>query len=261
MPKPPRSLLDGNRLAGEVLTDEDFEKNRRNGDLCHAFTQTALALAALGTFESGARTKSADQLNVSARIPHYIVASSALSAAEKGEKLSYNERKSYVRTTVMFNHALAEMIDSDPSASFGEVRNFLMGVYDSLYTDTTPQSRQVAKARFEQTLTGMTSEIIGEQLAGYLGYDIEDASVEDDMRGIDRFITVGGIRYGVDFKASSVTANKARTDHPRNFIVSTTVPDDVVGGKLRLPPEDVAHYAPFFQKELERELNRHSSVV
>ena len=262
MSKPPRSRINAEKLYKDVVTDDDFPANMEHFEgLQPAFAATAFALVDMGTEKSGHRTRLADQLNVAAEIPRFVTAVSALATEKAGGELPHEIHKEFVKDTVIFNHALEAMIDADPSATFGEVRDFFMDMHAGLYPDATAQEKSAIKEQFTQTLSGMASEIIGEQLAYYLEYDVEDASVEDDMRGIDRFVIIDGVRYGVDFKASSVTANKARAHHPKNFIVSITVPDYIVGGKLRLPPEDVAHYAPLFQKEIEREINRLASVV
>ena len=263
MTKPLRSPLNARKIVGEVYTDEAFDEYaERTHNLHHAFTVTALVLAEMGTLKSGARTKMADQLHVAADIPSYVIANAALAKMGKsGGTVPKDKRKAYVRDTVVFNHALEAMIDSDPSASYKEVLAYLTDSYELLYPNHTLQEKKIAIDNFMASLFGVTNEIVGEQLAGHLGMGVEDANVENDIAGVDRWITVNNKTYGVDFKSSEAAAIEARRKHPDNFIIYTTVPKHILNGKLRLPPEDVARYAPLFKKEVMREIDRHASVV
>lgn len=262
MTVPSHRRIDAPKLIDSVLGDDDYEKNKRVGNLCHAFTTTALTLIEMGTDKDGKRPRLADQLDVSTKIPSFITSVTALDKAKSGNyTLPSDVRKKYVVGIVVFNHALEAMIKADPEATPDEVIAFLVGIYTHQYKNSTEKQKTAAKEHFERRLVGMVSEIVFDQLAEYSDYEVRGVSVEDDKDGIDRFIKIGNDWIGADAKTSDAAAKEARIDHPKNFIVSTGIPKDVMKGKLCLSPNNVVRYAPAFKEEIERELERHASVV
>ncbi|MEO8911552.1 MAG: MjaI family restriction endonuclease [Candidatus Saccharimonas sp.] len=259
----PHRQINAHELISGVIEDPDYERNsQRTSNLRHAFTTTALALAEMGTDKAGKRTRLADQLDVSAQVPGFIASVTAIDTAKTGNYTLLDDvREKYVSNIVGFNHSLEAMIKADPEASFNEVMKFLMGMYAYQYSDRTDEQTAAVQKHLEERLTGMVSEVIFDQLAEYSNYQVEGASVEDDMSGIDRFIKVGKDWIGVDVKTSSDIAREARVKHPENFIVSMGIPKETMRGRLCLSANSVARYAPAFKEEVKRELERHGFVV
>ena len=263
MLRSPRRPLDARYVVESVVSDNEFKERRQDGTPPRAaFALTAMTLVELGTTTEGNRTHCADQLHVAATLPDYIRAQNNLTSAqtdEYGYGLTTEERRAYVRDTVVFNHALESLIDNDSGATFNEVTKFVYGMYTQLFPRDTPEQRQAIKKDIEMTLNGIRGEIIGEQLLEYLGYDTERPTVEDDMRGIDRHVYFEDGWKGVDFKIDPKMAEKKRLKRPGSLTLTVPVPDDVIGTKLRLDPEDVAIYAPYFATGLAREWQRYSA--
>ena len=263
MLRSPRGPLDARHVVESVVSDDEFQERRQDGTPPRAaFALTAMTLVELGTTPEGNRTRCADQLHVAATIPDYIRAQNNLTSAqtdEYGYGLTTEERRAYVRDTVVFNHALESLIDNDSGATFNEVTKFVYGMYTQLFPRDTPEQRQAIKKDIEMTLNGIRGEIIGEQLLEYLGYDTERPTVEDDMRGIDRHVYFEDGWKGVDLKIDPKMAEKKRLKRPGSLTLTVPVPDDVIGTKLRLDSKDVATYAPYFATELAREWQRYSA--
>lgn len=263
MLRSPRTPLDAQHIVESVVSDDEFRERRDDGERPHtAFSLTAMTLVELGTTPEGNRTRCADQLHVAATLPDYIRAQNNLTSAqtdEYGYGLTTEERRAYVRDTVVFNHALESLIDNDSGATFNEVTKFVYGMCTQLFPRDTPEQRQAIKKDIEMTINGIRGEIIGEQLLEYLGYDTERPTVEDDMRGIDRHVYFEDGWKGVDLKIDPKMAEKKRLKRPGSLTLTVPVPDDVIGTKLRLDSKDVATYAPYFATELAREWQRYSA--
>lgn len=263
-----RRPLDARHVIESVVSDDEFKERRQDGTPPRAaFALTAMTLVELGTTAEGNRTHCADQLHVAATLPDYIRAMDKLTVAqtlnEDTEEVVYSltadERNAYVYDTVVFNHTLESLIDNDSGAHFNEVAGFVYGMYAHLFCRDTLEQRRAVKEQIDQTLNGIRGEIIGEQLLGYLGYDTERPTVEDDMRGIDRHVYFEDGWKGVDFKIDPKMAEKKRLKRPGSLTLTVPVPDDVIGTKLRLDSKDVATYAPYFATELAREWQRYSA--
>jgi hypothetical protein len=258
--KPTRRPLEAKATMRDVITDEDFKPNVETygGNKQRAFAVTAMALVELGTAESGHRTRNADQLHVASTLDDFIAAKTQFDAGDYHP----SSTKDLKRDMIAFNHAVSQLIDNDPGAKYNEVLSYLNDLYRSIRPRETDARYDYVNTKFSETLKGMTQEIIAEQLAGYLGYEVlGDVSPEEEMRGIDRYFGIDGEWEGVDVKASSRKANEARAkDRRGRYIVATDIPDDVIGCNFRLNSEDVPRYAKLFQGEIDREYSRVSQL-
>lgn len=248
--RPARKPMDARTIFSEVVSDDDFDKNKEQLRSPHrAFAITAHALVDLGSSESGYRSTHVDRLHVAATVDDYVGAKTAL-REEYG--LSREEKIAFKRKAIVFNHALEAMIDNDRAAGFSEVKNYLMGLYRMLHPRESPQQYDQVCSYFCEDIKGMTHEIIAEQLAGYLGYDVEPTTVNDELKGADRFFGIGDKWVPIDIKASTYMANKARNDDRNGrMIVATNVPNDIIGCSFFLPPQAVPTYAAAFQREID----------
>lgn len=243
-------------LFDEIVHDEDFEQHRQGYDPRTAFGITALTLAELGTSSSGERTRSSDQLHVAATICDYVRTIGELD--ESNTDISPVDRKKFVLDSVVFNHALESLIENDPETSYPELFKFTYRLYKQLFPrDTQERNEQVAKS-LTSTLNGIRGEIIGEQLASYLGYPVEKATVEEDMCGIDRHLAFEAGWIGVDFKVDPDRAIKARMKRPQSLILTVPVERDVIGTSFYYSPHDVETYAAYLEKELTLEWQRYT---
>ena len=104
------------------------------------------------------------------------------------------------------------------------------------------------------TVRGMQQEIFGEQIAGQIqGVTIErPTDPKDDLRDVDRWVTMDGVRLPVDFEASYETARHARekSHHPEQ-IVYTGVEGPRFRKALRLDTRDIALRTEQMKRQLE----------
>lgn len=150
---------------------------------------------------------------------------------------------------VEFNHAVQDMLDSDPTIEFDEIVAFLSTMHGVINRnrwgdDKTGWNQEAAwfHHQVEVTVRGMQQEIFGEQIASHIpGVVVErPTDPHDDLRGVDRWITMNGVRFPVDFKASYETARHARekSHHPEQ-IVYTGVEGPRFRKALRLDTRDI----------------------
>ena len=135
---------------------------------------------------------------------------------------------------IRFNHSLKSMIESDPSLTFDEVSSFVRDLNGVLHRDRWgdnaegwDEESKWFKQQFEATLRGMQHEVVAHQVIDTINrtdpiIDPETGersprvrvnshvTAEDERKGVDMHITLDGVTFPVDIKASEHTAANAR---------------------------------------------------
>lgn len=256
MIRSPRRPLDARHIVESVVSDSEFKERRQDGTPPReAFALTAMTLVEIDTTPEGNRTRCADQLHVAATASQYINSKITLDQSGYSSRHARDIKREGI---VTFNHALQHLIDGDPDADFDEVKGFLSNIYRSLHRGSSSEHYAYANRCFFEALKGMANELMGQQMAGHLGYPVEPASEEDDLLGIDCYFGMEGAWQPVDLKTSSHFANIARAnDHNGNkLILATNLPNSVVTSGFRLDAEAVQRYAEPFAQEMSREWSR-----
>jgi hypothetical protein len=247
-------------------SDAYIEGEERGEPLTLRFGRAAHELALLETYDSGHRSKVGDQLAVAGLVEQFASASERLSKTTRGtDPTMIAQLKAEL---IPFNHAVKTLIDNDPGASFAEVQDFILDVYETTHRgDLARLPVHLRRNKIDnfnteitRTLSGMRHEIGANQLFNELGYDVDnEVTTDDELHGIDMFITSpDGKTHGVDVKSNPKLVDEARAKDLRNksIIVWSCLNHSDFDGTFRLAPETVALRAPDMRAELDSELRR-----
>ena len=155
---------------------------------------------------------------------------------------------------VEFNHAIKYLLDSDPTLTTTEVSGFLSDVYQEMHEDETNERATEFRDSCEQVLRGMQHEIFAKNIIDSLTPEFTangEVSIEDDLRGVDIFVTYKGVRFPVDIKASTFHVREKRKNslNPKHIIWSGIHARDV-GDRFRLTTQEIAQAKGYMRTAL-----------
>lgn len=170
----------------------------------------------------------------------------------KGERpLPRNVIYSMKARAAKFNHALKAMIENDKTLSTQNITEQVGMLYGVLNRDRHGDDRssyeQAAKrfqTQLEGTLRGMKQEVVAEQILTTLarthpelGIEVNPhVSTEDDLHGVDVYVTLEGVTFPLDIKASERTAANARKkSRSPASIITTGVNTYEIGDGFAIP--------------------------
>jgi hypothetical protein len=258
-------------LAETIGTSNEYreERNHNPDNRVAAVAGAAIRIARRLETRHGYLNEEATQLNVIGHIDSFARAQEALDNL-RDQDASPEELLPYKREVITFNHALKEMIDNNPSLDFNDVLLLVNSMYAGMHSETFAKmelrEHQATLERLDasvrSTLNGMRHEIGYEQIIGALqqqGIDIDYAPTTDqaELKGIDMFITLDGVRFSIDIKASRrKTEEKRLTSRRPNRIVQSHISNvDFVssgaqGGGFRISHETAIRLAPVILEDL-----------
>lgn len=194
-----------------------------------AIGTSALALAQEGTKENGYRTHEADVYFVISKIDSFATSQAKLDKLrDKGARRS--EKIPFLREVIEFNHAVKDMVNNDPSLRFSDVIGFITNMYIRAHANFKDSSQEDRRSRIEwfynscrSSLNGMRHELGFERILGQIE-DIEyrETNIDDELKGVDYYITKNGITFPIDIKASetSVRESQHTSLKPNNIVWS-----------------------------------------
>ena len=221
------------RARSEAETLDLDERDRRRRAILLAAT------ALKGEQGSGYLSAEGHAMNLTAHLTSFSESIRELRTLEESGARR-KEKLPALYKVAEFNHAVKDMIDSNPSLTFSEVSKFILSM------NQTINGRVSGGPRFEhevtQRLVGMSHEIAVEQMLGYMpGVDYQEATVDDDVNGIDLFVSIDGSPMTpIDIKASSSTAQIKKRQAIENGysasnIVWSHVDNKEFNGTFRIP--------------------------
>lgn len=256
--------LDASRTITELVASDTFRQLKGKGlsvesSLFAAASSRADRLSREGT-DIGLQ-KEADSLLVLSQLGEFTHGLEAIRHHHHVQPLGRRELEAAKLRTVTFNHAIQDMLMHDPTIEFDELINFLSTMHGVLNRQRwgNDQAGWASEANWfhhqlEVTVHGMQQEIFGEQIALSIpGVTVErPTDPREDLRGIDRWITMDNVRFPVDFKASYATARHARSKalHPEQ-VVYTGVEGPRFRKTLRLDTKDIAMRTEQMRRSLE----------
>lgn len=251
-------------IAGtsEYLRSRSAEQDEP-GALRRAVALGASALAESHTTENGYKSPEACVYDLISTIDEFARAERQLAALGETDA-SRAERVPHIRSIIRFNHAAKALIDSDPSIGFNQLVTFTVRMHQAMHRDD-PESGDEAIDHANKVwlhnavsdrLHGMRNELAVEQILWALddeSLEYEETTIEDELHGVDLFITQNGRRYGIDIKASQAAVDKARltSPHPGRIIWSQLSWEDFNGG-FRISDELARKKAPGLKRALSR---------
>lgn len=256
------SVLSIPHIVKKIGSSEAYVRERNNADNEHLSDSVrkrrSIKLAATALSErkpSGYLTAEGHAMNLTAHIAEY---SSSLNELRKleDEHAPRKEKLPALRNIAGFNHALREMVDSNPSLRVSDVKNFILTMNHSI---NGPESGgPMFEDKVRNTITGMRHEIAVEQMTGFMpGVETLEATVEEDLQGVDLKVSINGSPYAaIDVKASHATAEHARQKaRARGFddshIVWSHANEEDFNGSFRLPLEVAKHNAQALYEDLD----------
>lgn len=235
-------------VPGEVLNPKQ-KLQRRN----KAIARSAQALAEFHTSESGYQSPEGTRYELISQLEPFYHAQVTLNQLRSqghrlGQRVPRETKLPYLKIVTRFNHALKEVLDNDSSLMFDDLLLFMTRMYAGANgVETAQEFHDEARGAMD----GMRHEIGAEQIVGVLGLDYDEASVDDDLKGVDRFIHIDGEIVPIDFKASENKTERARRKsfHPEHIVWSQLHDADFQGG-FRISNEVAHAKAPAMLAEL-----------
>lgn len=232
------------------------------------------------TFEINPNTVDAESaLNaIIGLMPGFIHGIEGLRHSKTIEPLSRDAYKSMKRRTAQFNHAVKALIEQDPTLDAATVVNTVTTLYGVMnrrcrWGDDREGYEKEAlwfKNQFECTVRGMQQEVVARQVIEEINrlFPVKNSkkgkktkkrvavdsnvSAEADMHGADMYVTLDGVTFPIDIKASERTAERVRnkvSSHPMSIITSGIEHYEFNGG-FSVSPERAAQAAPGMLQKL-----------
>ncbi len=190
-------------------------------------------------------------------------------------RLTRAEYVSMKRRCAQFNHAVKALIENDKSLNAANVVSTVTTLYGVLNRDRWGSDRngyeQEAtqfKRQFEGTVRGMQQEVLAKQIIQEInracplrdpatGEKLPRVSVDanvsaqDDLKGVDMYVTLEGVTFPIDIKASERTAQNVRekSSHPQS-IITTGISCPELNGAFRVSPHRAFKAAPAMLEKL-----------
>jgi len=259
--------LDISRVSEAIRTTPEYREARNDEHptpLVIQLASRALTEAATNQ-ESGYRNKDGDVFNVISHMESFAEGQFALDEEKAGlTQLSGMERREAKLAVVGFNHAIKELISNNPKLQFTEVVDFVSTMYRRTHVEemmSLPKEQQAAQFHnfseaVKASVHGMRNEVGYEQIIGELqrqDVDVDytsDVATEDDLRGADMFITLDGIRFPVDIKASYESAQRENA-RGRHSVVWSHLEYEDFGNQFRLPVEIIQARAAYVLRDIQ----------
>lgn len=272
-----------NLSAAEIVTDiaggSEFQRNREDGhSIERSLARAALERAGMNpltTFEDDydpAHLEATPEANLNrlvGTLPQFVYGLEGMRHTFRPEPPQSREFQAHKRRATKFNHAVKTLIDNDTTLHFANLVTTITDLYGVTNaarwgTDKVGWHKEQRwfQQQIEQRLRGMEQEVLAHQIIMAInevnpavdkktGDYIPrvtvnaDVSVEDDARGADMFVTLDGVTFPIDIKASERTAQNARkkTKHPR-AVITTGITHEELCGNFRISAKRARRAAP-----------------
>lgn len=283
---PPPSSLDASEMIASVVNLSEFKRSREDGiPVSRAIARAALKQTGLhpghrpfestheDTYEPQLEDASIDTIRYAliGELPSFVHGIEGIRAFHEEGRVDQKAYRSMKGRTARFNHAIKALIEHDSSLTTENLTATVATLYGVLnrerWTDDRAGYEREAKwatQTFEGNLRGMQQEVIARQVIEAIHDGIPGAeqvpeqlevttqvSVEDDLRGVDMYVTLDGVTFPVDIKASWRTAENTRkkSHHPKS-IMTTGINSLELQGAFHCTPEQLQRAAPAMLKNL-----------
>lgn len=128
---------------------------------------------------------------------------------------------------VKFNHVLRHLMEDNPALKANHIEETVTGIYEQLNSGRwshDPEGWDREKSWFAGEVAGlvraMQQEYLAEQFAEEIKKQMEvegkdfayvtDVSVEDELKGVDAWVTLDGVTFPIDIKSNQTGVDSAR---------------------------------------------------
>lgn len=272
-------------ILDAVVASQEFQNNTEKGyPMLRALSRSALELAGMNKrmpYESDFELKTEEATPEQAlyalvgMMPEYVYGIEGIRHHHTEEKFPFSTYKSMKARTAKFNHAVKTMIAGDTSLDFSRVSTMVTTLYGVVNRERWGEDREGYekeanwfKRQFEGVLRGMQQEVIALQVidkineinpavdkktGDYIPRVVADphVSAEDDLQGADIYITLDGVTFPIDIKASERTAENTRkkSSHPAS-VMTTGISSSELGDAMKLDDWRARKAAPAMLEKL-----------
>lgn len=284
-PSPTLHRLDAAEIVTSLVSKPEYEHNVHEGYATgRALARCALELAGMkhdtaieDTYEPDL-THTTPEIAQSALIgtlPAFVHGIEGIRHFHTNGQLSSKEYRSMKGRAARFNHSVKAMIEQDTSLNFRNITDTVTTLYGVMNrerwgTDRNGYEREAKwfSGQFDARLRGMQQEVLGHQIieainqvdpvidskTGKKQPRVEvntNVSVEDDLGGADMYVTLDGVTFPIDIKASERTAEQTRkkSSHPKS-IITTGITCDELQGAFRVNSKRARKAAPAMLQKL-----------
>lgn len=285
VPFPTARTLDATEIITSLADQPEYARNLEDGyGTSRALARCALELVGMehdnhleDTYEPDlADTTPEIALNaLVGTLPAYVHGLEGIRHFHTKGKMPKQVYRSMKGRAALFNHAVKAVVEQNPTFTFSNVADTVSTIYGATNRDRWGDDRQAYeqeakwfKTQFEGVLRGMQQEVVAHQVIETINQinpiinpqtgekrprvAIDtNVSVEDDLKGADMYITLDGVTFPIDIKASERTAENTRkkSSHPRAVITSGVVSIEL-NGAFKATTNQARKAAPAMLKKL-----------
>ena len=182
---------------------------------------------------------------------------------------------------IRFNHSLKALLEADENLDAENLVVVITDMYGIMNSDRWGNNKDGwhseqawFKQHIDQCVRGMQHEVIASQIITAIGeltdedgnpIDISvdtNVTIQDEVRGVDMLVTLDGVTFPIDIKASERTAQHARKKSRKpNSIISTGIHTRELGGAFRVSPDKARTLAPSLLEKLRTARNEHLAYL
>ncbi len=261
----PDSEPDATAIISTIADAPEFQEARADGyNISRALARTALGFTGMEAAqlpsdledEYEPSTKETNQDNawyaVAGTLGSFVHGLEGIRHHHETEQLDRSTYRSLKGRAARFNHALKSLIEQQPELSFAAITTMVTDLYGVLNRERWGDDRAGFDAeaawfqkQLEIRLRGMQQEVVARQVIetiNQLGPPQASprvavdshVSVADDLKGKDLYVTLDGVTFPVDIKASERTAAACRK-HSRSpqAIITSGIPSRALQGAFQ----------------------------
>jgi hypothetical protein len=284
-PSPVPHRLDATEIVTSLVSKPEYEHNVHEGyATSRALARSALELAGMNhntaiedAYEPNLThpTPEIAQNALIGTLPAFVHGIEGIRHFHTNGQLSSKEYRSMKGRAARFNHSIKAMIEQDTSLNFRNITDTVATLYGVMNRERWGDDHNGYKGeirwfnrQFDARLRGMQQEVLGHQIIEAINQvdpviDPEtgkkyprvevntNVSVEDDLGGADMYVTLEGVTFPIDIKASERTAEQTRTKslHPKS-IITTGITCDELRGAFRVNSKRARKAAPAMLQKL-----------
>lgn len=283
--------LDTDEIIGTIASSPEFQDNLEAGyNLNRSLARTALSMVGRENSTSDRLeddleddyeplTEEADRdkaiMAIAGTLDSFV---HGLEGIRHHHEVGYLDRSTYSSLkgrAARFNHAVKALIEQDPELTFADITTVVTDLYGVLNRQRFGDDRQGFdaeaawfKKQLESRLRGMQHEVVARQVieainktdpvvdpeTGARSPRVEadpNVSVEDDLKGADLYVTLEGVTFPIDIKASERTAAACRkkSRHPKSILTSG-ITSHKLAGAFQADEVSTRRAAPAMLKQL-----------
>ena len=250
--------IDAVQVFDTVANSREYLTNRQLGySTKRAFARSALQLAGMERGQRYEDEYEPDTKNMTKEmalnamvgtLPSFVYGLEGIRHHHEIAKHDYRTYRSLRARAARFNHAAKALIYQDPSISFGSLSSTITSLYGAMNRDRwdgnpdgyTKEARWF-KGQIEGVLRGMYQEVAAARVIQAIeNADVSvdsHVSAKDDLDGADLYVTLDGVTFPVDIKASERTARASREKSRRPCAVITSgLPSPTHGDTFAIDP-------------------------